>query len=93
MIDAHVACRELGFKRALRALQGSQVPDGSGKIWLDDVNCRGTEISLASCPHRGFGNHNCRHNEDAGVVCSNKGIVNKQSFFHYFPFFFALALA
>ena len=69
--DARVACRELGYKYALRALQGSEVPDGTGKIWLNNVVCTGSEPSLASCSHWGWENHNCGHSMDAGVECSN----------------------
>ena len=43
--------------------------NGNGQIWLDNVNCRGTETTLASCPHLPFGTHNCAHIEDAGVTC------------------------
>ncbi|CAB4013293.1 deleted in malignant brain tumors 1 -like isoform X2, partial [Paramuricea clavata] len=39
--DARVACRQLGYTYAVRALQGSDVPDGTGQIWLDDVRCTG----------------------------------------------------
>ena len=42
---------------------------GQGPIFLDDVNCIGTEHSLINCGHSGIGNHNCGHLEDAGVVC------------------------
>ena len=75
--DARVACRQLGFLNAARALQGSQVPSGTGQIWLDDVACTGSETSLASCSHGGWGNHNCRHNEDAGVECSGGKVTLK----------------
>ena len=70
MKDAHVACRQLGYNYAVRALQGSAVPDGSGKIWLDDVSCVGDEPNLSSCSHSGWGIENCGHHEDAGIECS-----------------------
>ena len=71
--DAKVACRELGYKYVVRALDGREVPDGTGQIWLDDVACSGSEKNLSGCPHDGWGNHRCDHNEDAGVECSSSG--------------------
>ena len=44
-------------------------------IWLDDVACSGTEVSLNSCPHNGEGNHNCGHHEDAGVVMVSNNVL------------------
>ena len=41
----------------------------SQPIWLDDVQCVGTEISLFNCPARPLGVENCGHPEDAGVIC------------------------
>ena len=75
MNDAKVVCRELGYLYAVRTLSGYQVPDGTGQIWLDDVGCTGTERSLSHCYHRGWGVHNCRHSDDAGVECSSIGTV------------------
>ena len=71
--DANVACRELGYLYAVRVLHGYRVPDGTGQIWLDNVRCTGTEQSLSHCSHRGWGVHNCRHSDDAGVQCSSTG--------------------
>ena len=71
--DAKVVCRELGYKNATKALQWYSVPDGSGQIWLDNVDCTGNEESLSTCPHRGWGVHNCWHFEDAGVECPSTG--------------------
>ena len=68
--DANVACRELGYAFAVRSLQGSQTPDGTGRIWLDNMYCTGSERSLADCSHGGWGYHDCGHYEDAGVECS-----------------------
>ena len=71
--DARVVCRQLGFPDAGAAYQSGRVRDGTGQIWLDDVNCRGYESSLSSCTHSGWGSHNCLHSEDAGVRCSTPG--------------------
>jgi deleted-in-malignant-brain-tumors protein 1 len=43
--------------------------NGAGQIWLDNVQCTGTEENLLSCTHNTLGNHNCVHAEDAGVRC------------------------
>ena len=43
---------------------------GAGAIFLDNVDCIGNETNLANCSHNGVGDHNCRHSEDAGVICS-----------------------
>ncbi|KAM4570568.1 scavenger receptor cysteine-rich domain-containing protein DMBT1-like [Fundulus diaphanus] len=45
--------------------------EGTGQIWMDDVACVGNESSLLECPHNRFGNHNCGHREDAGVICED----------------------
>ena len=68
--DAEVVCRQLGCGKALRAPPKAYFGQGSGKIWLDDVQCSGTESSITQCSHRGFGNETCSASEDAGVVCS-----------------------
>lgn len=46
---------------------------GVDPIWLDNVHCTGTETTLASCRHNGFGRHNCARYQDVGVSCSSKG--------------------
>jgi deleted-in-malignant-brain-tumors protein 1 len=73
--DAAVVCRQLGYLNAFAALGGSSVPDGSGKIWLDEVKCNGSELNLTKCAHNEWGSHNCGHGEDAGVQCSSTGIL------------------
>ena len=44
---------------------------GTGRIWLDDVNCYSYSTRLSSCSHRGWGVHNCGHSEDIALQCSN----------------------
>ena len=42
---------------------------------LDDVGCRGNEINLDDCTHRGVGVHDCNRGEEAGVICPPQGTV------------------
>ena len=71
--DAQVVCRHLGFVSAIAARGDAYYGRGSGQIWLDDVNCVGTESTIEDCSHRGWGNHDCSHSEDAGIQCVSGG--------------------
>ena len=44
---------------------------GTGEIWLDDVQCVGNETSIAECSHGGWGVHNCSHSKDVFVLCGS----------------------
>ncbi|XP_031548814.1 deleted in malignant brain tumors 1 protein-like [Actinia tenebrosa] len=67
MDDTKVACRQLGFTKAVGP---SYLGRGTGKVWLTDMACSGTENSLESCSSSGWGDWCRSHTEDAGVVCS-----------------------
>ena len=70
--DARVVCGQLGYPSAVGAPQSARFGQGSGKIWLDEVQCQGNETSIENCRHRPWGVHDCSHSEDASVICSSK---------------------
>uniref|UniRef100_A0A8C3FMM3 Soluble scavenger receptor cysteine-rich domain-containing protein SSC5D n=1 Tax=Chrysemys picta bellii TaxID=8478 RepID=A0A8C3FMM3_CHRPI len=70
LTEARVVCRQLGCGTALLAPRGARFGRGSDHIWLDDLNCAGTEAALSECNALPWGENDCNHGEDAGVVCS-----------------------
>eukprot|EP00731_Ephydatia_muelleri_P015177 Em0008g897a len=70
--DAGLVCRMLGYSSAANATRAAYFGQGVGPVWLDEVLCSGGEQSLLECSHSEVGAHNCRHSEDAGVICSSE---------------------
>lgn len=60
-------CRPLSGTAKARSM--AYFGEGQGPIHLDNVRCSGTETSLGQCPAEGQDVHDCRHSEDAGVIC------------------------
>ena len=76
--DAMVVCRQLGYLSATEAPGQAHFGQGSEEapIFMDGVQCLGSETLLSSCNFNGWGEEDCNHWEDAGVVCTNEsGIV------------------
>lgn len=67
--DAEVVCRQLGYSGLAKARVMAYFGEGTGPIHVDNVKCSGEEHSLADCIKQAPGTHNCRHSEDAGVIC------------------------
>ncbi|XP_035670242.1 scavenger receptor class A member 5-like [Branchiostoma floridae] len=70
--DAQVVCRQLGFRYARPVSSQRSFGRGGGHIWLDQVACTGNESRLTDCPHNGWADHDCAHDEDASVSCYGK---------------------
>lgn len=83
--DASVACRQMGYSGG-RALYGAGTVTGepsppdevaSMPVWLDDLMCRGSELSLKACRAGSSASGSsdslaCSVNEVAGVFCYGK---------------------
>ncbi|XP_063157062.1 deleted in malignant brain tumors 1 protein-like [Candoia aspera] len=74
--DSKVVCQYLGCGSALLAPQGSRFGPGAGPIWLDGVNCTGSETAITKCPAKAWGEHDCTHTEDAGVICAELRLMD-----------------
>ena len=63
-----VVCRQLGFGNT-----GTFGHYGAGPvdypIYLDDVECSGSEANILACTHLPLSDHNCNHSDDVGVTC------------------------
>ncbi|XP_017714103.1 PREDICTED: LOW QUALITY PROTEIN: putative DMBT1-like protein [Rhinopithecus bieti] len=69
--EANIVCRQLECGWAISAPGEAHFGEGSGRIFLDNVHCRGDEQHLEECSHTGWFTHNCAHGEDASVICSD----------------------
>ena len=70
LVDATVACRQLGYSVASDVPNSGRFGPGVGPIWMDEVACTGDEQRLADCDFAGWGSHiNCGHTDDAATVC------------------------
>ena len=68
--DAIVACRQLGLDAPPTTYQ-YDATGGTGQIWMDNLQCTGSESSLSSCTFNGWGVENCGHYEDVGLICGS----------------------
>ncbi|NXX33001.1 DMBT1 protein, partial [Nicator chloris] len=70
LLAARVTCRHLGCGAAVGAPGRAHFGPGRDPVWLDQVHCTGEELTLDRCERQPWGEHDCGHEEDAGVVCT-----------------------
>ncbi|XP_049329341.1 deleted in malignant brain tumors 1 protein isoform X4 [Astyanax mexicanus] len=68
--DAEVVCRELGCGSPVEVLGAAAFGRGKGQVWSEELQCRGTESQIHFCPKSSSLKHNCSHDNDVGLVCS-----------------------
>ena len=73
LAEADVVCRQLGYEKAVAAPQDAAFGEGTGKIWLGNVNCFGNPDSIWDCSHNGWGDSRCDHHKDVSVICALPG--------------------
>ncbi|XP_063406012.1 deleted in malignant brain tumors 1 protein-like [Mytilus trossulus] len=66
-VDAEVACRQLGYCSGIMQPR-KLINHGYGAIWLNDVNCSGSESKLLDCDFNNV-TLQCDHWYDIGVHC------------------------
>ena len=57
---------------AIAVVNNMEFGAGMGPIFLDEVECTGSELNLTECTNSGVNVHDCNldHSEDAAVICS-----------------------
>ena len=63
-------CCVVHARRRVGRFIGNRHGRGEGWIWLDDVECDGTETDIADCPRRLWGDFNyCDFNKAVSISC------------------------
>ena len=65
---------------------------GVGPIYLDNVDCTGSEDNLTDCPSSAIFSCRSGHNEDAGVRCQSKLIQCSYNNYSSVVFLFGFVL-
>ncbi len=72
LTDAAAVCREVGCGDVIEAKSAAHFGQGSGPVWISDLQCSDTDSRLRDCKSSGWGRGSCGHEKDAGVICKGK---------------------
>ena len=68
--EATVACQQLGFHGAAKAYSIAVFGNGNGPVYIRDVKCLGTELTLLDCMYTAVTGQ-VDDRQDVGVACEN----------------------
>ncbi|XP_042201291.1 scavenger receptor cysteine-rich domain-containing group B protein-like [Callorhinchus milii] len=68
--DADVICRQLNCGSVISIYNFSQYGEGTGPVWINNVQCVGTETHIWNCPLSTVASPS-RSSSDVGVLCSD----------------------
>ncbi|XP_016302878.1 deleted in malignant brain tumors 1 protein [Sinocyclocheilus anshuiensis] len=75
LTDAAAVCREMGCWDVIEAKSAAHFGQGSGPVWISDLQCSDTDSRLRDCKSSGWGRGSCGHEKDAGVICKGESLV------------------
>uniref|UniRef100_A0A672MA30 Si:ch211-161n3.3 n=1 Tax=Sinocyclocheilus grahami TaxID=75366 RepID=A0A672MA30_SINGR len=70
--DAEVVCRELDCGAPVQVLGAAACDKGYAQMWTQEIQCRGNESQIHSCPTSPSHENNCSHEYIAGLVCADR---------------------
>uniref|UniRef100_A0A4W3I983 SRCR domain-containing protein n=1 Tax=Callorhinchus milii TaxID=7868 RepID=A0A4W3I983_CALMI len=69
--DGDVICRQLNCGSAISVYNSSQYGEGTGPVWINNVQCVGTETHIWNCSHSTVASSSWT-SRDVGVICSGE---------------------
>ena len=90
VLHSHVFLTELtilNMHRTSTVYDSAYFGEGSGRTWMDDVNCAGHESRLVDCGFSCWECEDCSHSEDVGVRCGMLRIPPESRTIHANKFF------
>ena len=70
-VSSEVVCKLMGFPGYISYTSSNT----QNSFWLDNVRCKGNEVSISSCYNRGWGFDKCQLTEGILLKCKPSGIV------------------
>ena len=68
ILSLYIFCHSAGYQGGV-FYSNAYYGKGTGSIFLDNVQCTGTEDRLIDCSHSSIGSSSCDHGDDVSVFC------------------------